>query len=279
MATKSNSSHSRFVYANYKEIQSAIEAKKIDANDIIFCKDTHEMIVVRPDLSLFNTHSKIYLFDSEADATEKLNVATDTYAGQLVAIKDTNGKYRAYIVNKEDDKYVVTLLSSGNDFDYNAAVNRPIVNVNGLVSAPVIAASLNDGVYRVTGSYQIAESYKTVFSASSGHILMIETVDGVKHIKQLAATNIIDYQVSSTGEVSSTTYLTEDWLADKGYATTDYVDNKITALDAITKAEAEEYIQTAVDKALAEDLENQVNTVIDSRMQNASDDEITNMFK
>ena len=50
-------SHSRFVYTNYDKIQEAINLNIINANDIVLCEDTKEMILIRDDLSLFPVKS------------------------------------------------------------------------------------------------------------------------------------------------------------------------------------------------------------------------------
>ena len=74
-------SHSRFVYTNYDKIQEAINLNIINANDIVLCEDTKEMILIRDDLSLFPVKSKIYRYIDYQSAEESLNKNPDTYEG------------------------------------------------------------------------------------------------------------------------------------------------------------------------------------------------------
>ena len=192
--------HSRMVYANYDDIQKAIDAKIINANDIVLCKDTREMIIIREDGSLFPVNARHYRFDSQDAALEYLNKSADTYDGQFVSIKNKfSGNYDAFVVNKENGKYAVknVAVADSVEFDYNKALNKPIDVMIGSVFEPILITDLKDGFYKIVGAYKMSGDAVTVYSSSTGHFVVIETIDGVKYIKQITAQKIIDYNVDA----------------------------------------------------------------------------------
>lgn len=273
-------SHSRLAYANRDAIQAAIDGGKLNANDIVFCKDTHQMIIVRNDLSLFEVKSKLYLFESETEALNTLNTAVDAYSGMIVSILNSKGTYSGYIVNGEKGNFIVTSLSAidSTGFDYDQALNRPIVNLIGDVFNPPVLSDMTDGLYKITGSYKIASSLPTIYATSSGHILLIETYENVKYIKRITAYKIYDYSIQSDGTVKSTQVITKDWIDEQGYATEEYLDTKLAALNVFTKEEAQKYIEETLDSKIDAKLDEQINKVIDERFSSASDDDINKLF-
>lgn len=277
---KSYSSHSRTVYANYNDIQNAIENKIIDANDIVFCKDTHEMIIVRSDLTLFPVKSKVYLFSSENEAVTELNKATDTYSGQLVSILGSDGKYGAYVVNYENGKFAVTSVSAidSTAFDYDKATHKPITNLTADVFEPIILSSLADGIYNMIGAYKITDSLATIISTSSGHIIIVETIEGTKYIRIISAYRVSEYTISSDGSVTNSYLPTKKWIEDQGYVTEDYLNDKLAALDVFTKEEAEKYVTEQMSQMIDAKLDDRVNKVIDERFAEISDEDIENLF-
>ena len=218
-------SHSRLAYANRDAIQVAIDGGKLNANDIVFCKDSHQMIIVRDDLSLFEVKSKLYVFDSETEA-----------------------------------------------------LNRPIINLLGDPFNPPVLTDMTDGLYKITGSYKIAASLPTIYATSSGHILLIETYENVKYIKRITAYRIYDYSIQTDGTVKSTQVVTKDWIDEQGYATEEYLDTKLAALDAFTKEDAQKYIDETLESKIDGKLDEQINKVINERFTSASDEDINNLF-
>ena len=137
-SAKQSTQRAKFSYVNRSDIEKFIAIGKIDANDIVYTRDTHENIFIGSDLSINPVQSKIYSFQDIKSAEDYLNKATDSYAGQLVAI-ETNGHYSAYIVNKNDSSFYVSLVSeSVEPGDYNTLGNRPIDNLNGTLDTPII---------------------------------------------------------------------------------------------------------------------------------------------
>lgn len=273
--------HSRMVYANYEDIQKAVDAKIINANDIVICKDTREMIIIREDGSLFPVNARHYRFDSQDSALEYLNKSTDTYEGQFVSIKNKfSGNYDGFIVNKDNGKYVVKNVSVADsiEFDYNKALNKPIDIVTGSVFEPILITDLKDGFYKVVGAYKMSGDAVTVYSSSTGHFVVVETIDGVKYIKQITAQKIIDYKVDVTGTVSSEEIPTKQWIKDQNFATVQYVDDKVSAMDFLTKSEADEYISKYIDASIDKIVADTVDRVVDERFTASTENEINNLF-
>lgn len=86
MASAKNTHRAKFSYVKRSDIERLIAAGQIDANDIVYTNDTHENIFIGSDLSIHPIQSKIYRFSDISTAESELNIATDTYEGQIVAI-------------------------------------------------------------------------------------------------------------------------------------------------------------------------------------------------
>lgn len=99
--------YSKLGYGEFGKIDSAVESGVLDGKDIVITKDTSEFIYIRDDKTKQVIRSRIQTFDTEAAAVEALNSATDTYAGQPVAIKGSNGKYQPYTVQNGESGFIV----------------------------------------------------------------------------------------------------------------------------------------------------------------------------
>ena len=274
--------HSRMVYANYDDVQKAIDAKIINANDIVLCKDTREMIIIREDGSLFPVNARHYRFDSQDAALEYLNKSADTYDGQFVSIKNKfSGNYDAFVVNKENGKYAVknVAVADSVEFDYNKALNKPIDVMTGSVFEPILITDLKDGFYKIVGAYKMSGDTVTVYSSSTGHFVVVETIDGVKYLKQITAQKIIDYKVDATGTVTSEEMPTKQWIKEQKFATVQYVDDKVSAMDFLTKSEADEYISKYIDASISKIVADTVDRVVDERFTASTENEINNLFE
>lgn len=273
--------HSRIVYANYNDIQNAVDNGILNANDIIFCKDTREMIIVRDNGQFMKVDSRHYRFENRDLALEYLNKSNDTYDGQIISIRNTyTGNYDGYIVNQNGSTYTVKSLSVADavEFDYNKALNKPIDVLTGTVFSPVIVSDLSDGFYKVTGAYKLSSDVVTVYSSSTGHFIIVETIDGVKHIKQITSTSIIDHTVTADG-MTSVEMPTKQWISDQNFATTTYVDEKLAAMNFFTKNDAMEYIQQCIDSSIGDMVANTVEKVVSEQFVAGTEDEITSLFK
>ena len=131
-------SRTKFVYLSYDDITTSIGNGVLDEYDMCITKDTHEIYVIREDLTPFAIKSKVYIFDSVEEANTQLNANTDTYVGQIVAVL-CNDTYRGYIVNSVDSQFTVTpLWENPEQIDYNTLGNRPIINLEGTLGNTII---------------------------------------------------------------------------------------------------------------------------------------------
>lgn len=280
MATNYNS-HSRIVYANYDDIKAAVKDGILNANDIVFCKDTREMCIITNTNSVFVVNSRHYRFDNLDLAIKGINAAADTYEGQLVSVKNTyTGLYECYVVNKENDAFTLKNVAVAEDiqFDYEKALNKPIDVLTGSVFSPIVVSTLTDGFYKLNGAYKISDDVITVYSTSSGHFVMVETINGTKHIKQITADKIVDHTIAD-GEITSVEMPTKQWVLEQGFATETYVDNKLAAMNFFTKSDAEAYISEYIDESISQIVAETVDRVVDERFSASTEDEIKELFE
>ena len=279
MAESSAKNRSRYGYLNLTDIQDRIDSGKLDAYDLIYTKDTHECYILTEDLEQVPIKSRVYQFPTEEEALLYLNAATDTYEGQLVAIKKKN-RYKDYIVNKDDeDLWCVTLLSDVDEqIDYNTLGNRPITNLTGTLANPIIVETLDNGIYFISGQYKVFDSIDTIFSSYENHIFLVEKSETETHIKDISSTDIITYSLVGD-EIEQDKLVTSKFLEDNNYVTGSDLDKKIQTLDILTKTEASEYIEQAVNAYLDSKLDSAIDQKLDEKIVETADTEIADLFK
>ena len=269
----------KYGYMSSASIPLKIQSGEIDAYDIVYTTDTHENYVISPDLEPLAVRSRIYVFDSVENANTLLNVNTDTYIGQIVAIL-CNNTYRGYIVNSVDSQFTVTpLWENPEQIDYNTLGNRPIVNLEGTLGNTIIVDELDNGIYNIKGQYKIDSSDITLNISANEILFMVEKSDDSIKIKQISHDNITDYLVLD-GVITSDTYITSEYLSQCDYATKEYVDIKIAALQESINENVREYISDIVDEQLGtvldEKVENSMNNFLLDHM--AKDEDVTGVF-
>lgn len=94
-------------YGEFAKIDTAVSNGIVKEKDLVITKDTSEFIYIRDDKTKQMIRSRIRTFDSEAAAVADLNAASDTYAGQPVAIKNSGNKYQPYTVQNGEDGFIV----------------------------------------------------------------------------------------------------------------------------------------------------------------------------
>lgn len=114
----------KFGYMNYSDIQERIDSEALNAYDVVFTKDSHEAVVVTPELTLMSLQGKIEFFTSIANAEQSLNNRQDTYIGKIIAVT-VNNEVKGYITSFQNGRYVIDPI--GID-DYNALTNKPSIN-------------------------------------------------------------------------------------------------------------------------------------------------------
>lgn len=274
--------HSKFVYQNYDKIQDGINDGSINAWDVILCRDTKEMLLVKDDLTIAPIKSKVYRFLDVQSAEEYLNKATDTYEGQIVSIV-FNGVYVAYIVNRNNkgEFYVTPMSVYSGEVDYNTLGHRPIENLEGTIDTPIIVDRLETGIYKIDGQYKLTEQAETTYFSVNSNFFLVEHPEGVTdqtYIKRISAHNIYDYSLDKAGNVTTSIVPTTEWLKEQGYVTERYVDAKIAALNFITKEEIEDYVENVVLKTIDAVVDERISNEFDTRFRAATEKEILDMF-
>ena len=270
------SNRAKFAFLKYADILNKIADGTLNQFDIIYTKDSHENIIISPDLIPLSVRSRVYVFNSVEEANTKLNINTDTYVGQIVSII-VEDKCKGYIVNKDAlGNYYVDKLTI-DDIDYNTLGNRPIINLIGDLDNPIIIDKLDTGIYNVKGQYKISNLIETIYLSASSVIVMVEKDGVVTHIKHITTDQIIDFFISDNS-VTSHEYITDQYLKDNNYATTDYVDNKIAALEQSINEDIEKYIADIVDKQFSSMLDEKIDAKIDEKIQPVDNSKVQSLF-
>lgn len=278
--TQQSTKRAKFVYVNYEDIQRLINEGRIDINDIVYTKDTHENIFIGTDLSINPIRSKVYRFSSIIAAENKLNAQTDTYEGQIVAILN-DGSYTAYIVNKNKSNlfYVTKLSADANSMDYDNLGNRPINNMDGTLSNPVILSGLPTGMYKVRGQYKMTVNDETTCMSSSGTLFFVESSEAQIYVRKITAKEITGYVISTENySISESSIPTKDWLQNEGYAKETYVDEKIAALEIMSKNDIENYVDAVVNNKLDALIDQKLDSKLDERLVQVEDSDIQYLF-
>ena len=271
----------KWAYLPYDSIQPKIDEGILDQFDVIYTSDSHENLIITPDLTLWSVRSRIYTFDSVADANTVLNTNTDTYKGQIVSILNGD-KYTAYVVNQDSNGvYSVTTLSAEN-VNYDNLGNRPIENLVGTLDVSIIVENLDTGMYKIKGQYKIYNGEDTVYLSADGDLFIVEISATEKFIKRFTKKTIQDFVISD-GEIKKNTYITEEYLADNGYSTNDYVDVKLTAFETSIKNDIESYVEQTVEDIIINKvdaiIDERLDVKLDERIQISTNEEVEDFFK
>lgn len=266
----------KWAYISYDSIQTKINEGVLDSYDIIYTSDTHENLVISPDLNIIPIKSKVYVFNSVEEANIQLNQNTDTYIGQLVSII-TDDVCKGYIVNKnESGNYYVNAITA-DDIDYNTLGNRPIKNMIGTLDEPIIITTLPSGIYKIKGQYKISDLEETVYLSSDGDLFLV----GTDYIKRITKDTINNYIINGDSIIKET-YVTDEYLLSKGYATIEYVDTKVTALEESIKADIQSYVEETVEDVITEKvdiiIDERLDVKLDEKIQAIPSEEVTNLF-
>lgn len=103
--------YSKLGHGEFNNIDTAVESGILDGKDIVITSDTSELVYIRDDKTKQVIRGRVPLYNSESDAVTALNATTDTYAGQPVAIKDSNGKYKPYTVQNGETGFIVEAVA------------------------------------------------------------------------------------------------------------------------------------------------------------------------
>ena len=272
----------KFAYLNYADMLLKIESGELNEYDVIYTKDKLVTYLVSEDLKPIEIRSRVYIFDTVSEAETFLNNATDTYVGQIVSILYKE-KYRGYIVNKHNGVYKVSPLYENPEIiDYDTLGNRPVDNLVGTLDNPILITTLSSGIYKVKGQYKIIETEETVYLSASGDLILVETSDNGKHIRQFTKDTIQDYVIADN-DIKKETYITDKYLSEHGYVGTEYVDRKVIALEETIKTETQVYVEQVVERIITERvdviIDERLEVKLDEKIQAVSNSDVTNLFQ
>ena len=97
-------------YGKAGHINTAIEEGKLDARDLIFTSDTHELKFIDDELNVLDLTVRKLRFDNIESALAKVNSSLEAYSGQTIMIRDENGKYSSYLVQDDpnnEGKFII----------------------------------------------------------------------------------------------------------------------------------------------------------------------------
>ena len=261
----------KFGWLTSEEMHQAIADGNLDAFDICFTKDTHEINLISSDLTPVALKSKVRIYGSVESAILDINSTSQTYAGEILSIRDDE-KFIAYVVNQfADGGYYVSPIYSDTQIDYNKILNIPIINVEGKVGEPINILDLDDGYYKVSGRFITPKGNE--INSITGNFFVIESVNITdKIIKRISSDTVIDYYISGD-VITYKKYATEEYVQEQGYATEESVDAKITILKQSMTDYIKEYVATTCTLLIKE----LINQELDHRYADTSD--ITDLFK
>ena len=236
---------------------------------------------ISPDLEIWSVRSRIYVFNSVEEANIQLNINTDTYIGQIVSII-IDEVCKGYIVNKDrEGSFYVEALTADN-IDYGTLGNRPVENLIGTLDEPVIITELNSGTYKIKGQYKISDDYGTVFLSSDGDLFLTEKTSTENRIKRITKDTIQDFVISDS-DIVKRTYITDEYLIGCGYSTTEYVDNKVLALEESIRVDIEAYVEQTVEDVITQKVDSiideRLDVKLDERIQETTNEEVEDLFK
>ena len=141
----------------------------------------------------------------------------------------------------------------------------------GTFTKPIIVSELDQGIYTITGQHKITITEHTTYITSVPIIYMVnKTNHHIIKIKRITSASITDYVIKH-GEVKKDSYITEEWLKDNGYETSDSVDIKLNALEASLKLDA---------RAIAvEVFDEKIDDALSDRIEGIGDDYISSLFE
>ena len=257
---------SKFGYLDYDDMIVKLDEGVFDAYDIIFSKDRKTQYIINPENKPIEVISRIKVFETTEQAVSGINEATDTYEGQIIAVKDST-KYRGYIVNKNIHNYytISPLYENPDAINYDDLGNIPITNLRGEVSSPIVLSELSNGIYKIEGFFITPDEPSDVKNTVVGNLILVEG----NYIKRITNKEICDY-ITVSGGVVVEKYATEDYIQELnyvthnelesyGYVSDSEVDAKLTALESALREELIDYME--------ETFESKISSIVDAKFE------------
>lgn len=148
----------------------------------------------------------------------------------------------------------VECIGTVKDNNYDTLKNKPIVNLEGTQTEPVILSALKEGIYKVKGYYMSPDSNFVTIS-SAGLMVVVDSNNLTKEIKVIGINYIYDYNIDFIDQtIEKSSYLTDKFLKDHHYVTEeevkDEVSKQIAALEIMTREETESLIDKKLDERI-----------------------------
>lgn len=157
--------------------------------------------------------------------------------------------------------------------------NKPIDSLNGTLDNPVTISELDSGIYKVKGQYKVCSEDTTTYLSTNDNIFIVgKNEDSTISIKKITSLEITDYKISENQIESQTTIPTKEWIEEQGYATEIYVNEKIAALDFITKDEVQQYVTQVINAGLDSIIDEKIDTKLNESFAQVEDSDINTLF-
>ena len=186
-----------------------------------------------------------------------------TLANTKKAISEGKIKYPAYCWCTDVEQY--GFLNKNNELEI---IGIPCLT--GTLDNTLILSTLNDGLYQVKGQHKITANHPTTFDCDSFILVVVQTIDGIRKIRRITADELTTYTIGEDLSVEADEVATKDYLDEQGYASEEYIDEKIAILKAELEDEIEELVRPVVRPMVEE--------IIDETILPEDDDNIRDLF-
>ena len=272
----STTTRAKWGYLKYDDMLTKISEGVLNEYDIVYVPDRKENYIIAPDLTPWSVRSRVYVFNTVEEANTFLNNVTDTYVGQIVSVLHEDS-YRGFIVNQDSNEkfFIKPLYENPTPIDYNTIGNRPIENLLGTIEKPIVVEHLETGIYKIVGQYRICEKSDAIYLSGSGDLVFVDVSSSKIHAKRITRDNVDDFVIEK-GKATRKVYITDDYLVD--YATNDYVDNKIVALEKSILEYVNEYISFILSESFDAFIEQKIDIKLSEMLQETNREEIEILF-
>ena len=186
-----------------------------------------------------------------------------SYDNTIKAIETGKIKYPAYCWITDRGQY--GFINKSNELEIIG-----IPELVGTLDNTLILSALNDGLYQVKGQHKITANHPTTFDCDSFILVVVQTIDGIKKIRRITADELTTYTIGEDLSVEADEVATKDYLDEQGYASEEYIDEKIAILKAELEDEIEELVRPVVRPMVEE--------IIDETILPEDDDNIRDLF-
>ena len=233
-------------------------------------------------------HNGVLTFLSGTKELISLDIAVDPETVQAVVDTivnklDLNSYAKSeYVIHLLDDKIgdlgdklnVVDYVAS---LSYDALEDTPVKNLYGHLTKVIVVSDLDDGVYRVTGPFQISGQFQTVQTVSNGAFLIVHhaETDGAATITQLSGNVIRIYYISADGNCRTDRYATESWIKEQDFISSGTVKEYVRTLVEETIVET---IDLVLDERLDDRLDKKLDTALEKKIGGIDSNDLASIF-